>query len=66
MTPAASSTGCPNVPGCEQCPEFISCTQAFRDDINRKLNNTIFAGEITFNPVDFIEHGDLLSGVIPA
>jgi hypothetical protein len=61
-----SATGCPNVTDCEECPEFIPCTRAFLDDINQSLNNTIFAGETTFNPVDFIEHGDFLAGVIPA
>jgi hypothetical protein len=46
-------------------PVFIECERSFLDDINRSLNNTIFAGEMTFNPADFIEHGNLLYRIIP-
>ncbi|MHB8162796.1 MAG: hypothetical protein ACYDDV_00430 [Methanoregula sp.] len=66
MKAIGSFTGCPNVPDCGQCPEFIPCTRALMDDMNRRSNNTIFAGETTFNPADFIEHGILLVGIVPA
>jgi hypothetical protein len=65
MSPAHLSS-CPNVPDCEQCPEFEPCTWAFMDDIDRGMSNMIFAGEISFHPADFIGHGDLLRGIIPA
>lgn len=62
MDRAQPAPGCQNVPDCEKCPEFISCTRTFLDDINGKLNNTIFAGETVFNPADFVELRILLRG----
>lgn len=63
MTSDSSLTGCPNVPDCEQCPEFIPCTRAFLDDVHRGMSNTIIAGETSFNPADLIGYENLMSGI---
>jgi hypothetical protein len=60
------SLSCQEIPDCRNCPVFAPCTRSFLDDICRSLNNTINAGEITFNPADFAGHEDLLSSVFPA
>ncbi|AGB02406.1 hypothetical protein [Methanoregula formicica] len=56
------AAGCPNVPDCELCPEFEPCTRAFLEDVARGQTNIIFAGEITFDPMDLPEYRDLLGG----
>jgi len=63
--PAARVVECIDQPDCKKCPDFIRCTTEFQNDINRDLNNTIFGGYVTYHPVDFAGHEDLLPGLVP-
>ena len=53
---------CSKILDCALCPDIRVCSAEFQDDIQRRLNdNTIFAGETTFDHEDLPALGNLLA-----